>query len=491
MRTVSDLSLALNEDDHLYLAIVRRSETDLREFIITYGSEATAQTLEQFKCLCVMAVWPEGIKILVVDGLANNVGGLAIALWRTAVRMHVLASMLALLSLKLHVTEEDWKMANYYWLLDKRREAARTQWAEIFDNLACLLSPRKDLLPSFQGCGSSNVGKSEIHLYDCHLSVLSAESLWKFGHRNLNSVRCIFYHEECGIARHYGTPLWSNMRISGVGWHESLLSISRWLLEHGAHGSWIHPVFLTTPVHLLARSSAGPAAPHKPIERMENVSDFLLLEQPDSCVCYCSPKGCQNIGSATSKSNYAYYSSYFPRRGHKQHHRSIKPCIFHFVQKYRTATWMSSAVLRLITFEKLTLTHTCCYRVREEIEDRFQRPTLEEAKVIYKLERDDIELLGNLTTEFELKWATYTKPFVTFMNQVCRPRMGAIRAERRVDKDTYEAELQRIGVPLKRTDEEEAENLKTDSELDSESESESEFDSDADWPDDYESERDG
>ena len=150
---------------------------------------------------------------------------------------------------------------------------------------------------------------------------------------------------------------------------------------------------------------------------------------------------------------------------------------------------MSSAILRLITFEELSLTHTCCYRVEEEIGDRFQRPTPEEAKDIYDLEHKDIELLENLTTEFELEWATYTKPFAIFMNRVWKPRMREIRAERQVDKDAYEAELQRIGVTLKQTDEEEAENLDTESER--WSDSDSEFDSDEDWPDVYESDRDG
>jgi hypothetical protein len=149
---------------------------------------------------------------------------------------------------------------------------------------------------------------------------------------------------------------------------------------------------------------------------------------------------------------------------------------------------MSSAILRLITFEELSLNHTCCYRVEEEIDDRFYRPTPEEAEVIYNLEHEDIELLGNLTTEFELKWATYTKPFVTFMNRVWRPRMRAIRAERQVGKDVYEAELQRIGVTLKDKDREEAVDNST---RYTGLKPESDFDSDEDWPDDYESEGDG
>jgi len=115
LNTVSNLHSALNEDDQLYLATVRRSDIDLCKFLTTHDQEETAHTLEQPKYCCAMAAWPEGIEILVVEGLANNAGGLATALWRTALEMHVPKSMVALLPLKLHVTKRDWRMANYYW----------------------------------------------------------------------------------------------------------------------------------------------------------------------------------------------------------------------------------------------------------------------------------------------------------------------------------------------------------------------------------------
>ncbi|KAH3997504.1 hypothetical protein HBI81_126820 [Parastagonospora nodorum] len=391
-------------------------------------------------------------------------------------------SMVVLLSLNLQVTRKDWIHANQQWVWSERRGLDRTQWAQVFNNLACLLSPPNDLLAGFQDHGSSNAGESEMHLYNCHLSLPGAESLWKFGHRNLNSMRCIFCHDECNIVRHYGTPLWCNVYWSGPGpQYLPQLSIFRWLLEHGARAFWIHPVFLTTPVHIYVRNFVRSAARYESTERLEKVSDLLLLGHPDSCVCYCSKGGCRIIGGTLAKPCWEIpwsdsYDWLFSRQRRKRIDRAIQPHIFRLAQKNCTATWMSSAILRVLTFDALSLTHTCCCRVEGEISNHFQRPTPEEAKVIYELERDDIELLENLTTDFELKWATYTKPFVTFMNRIWKPRMRAVSAERRVEKDIYEAELQRIGVQLKQAGEEEAE-------IDSES--------DSDWPDDYESEGDG
>ncbi|KAH5383711.1 hypothetical protein HBI33_111190 [Parastagonospora nodorum] len=392
--------------------------------------------------------------------------------------MEAMRSMVVLLTLNLQVTKKDWIQANESWVWNKGRGSERSQWAQVFDSLACLLSPPNDSLAGFQEHGSSNAGESEMHLYNCELSLPGAESLWKFGHRNLNSIRCIFDHDECSIVRHYGTPLWCNAYWSGPGpQYLPQLSIFRWLLEHGARAFWIHPVFLTTPIHVYVRKFVRSAALYESTGRLEKVSDLLLLGHPDSCVCYCSKEGCRVIGGALAKhweSSGSIRSCL--RQTRKRIHRAIQPHIFRLAQKNRTATWMSSAILRVLTFDALSLTHTCCYRVRKEIRDKFYRPTSEEAQVIYDLEREDIELLENLTTDFELKWATYTKPFVTFMNRVWKPRMRAILAERRVEKDIYEAELQRIGVRLKQAGEEET---KSDSE------------SDSDWPDDYESEGDG
>jgi hypothetical protein len=150
---------------------------------------------------------------------------------------------------------------------------------------------------------------------------------------------------------------------------------------------------------------------------------------------------------------------------------------------------MSSAILRILTFEKLSLMHTCCYRIRDECRGIFTRPSPEEAQIIHDLERDDIHVLDRLVADFEDKWATYTKRFVTFMNRVWRPRMQVVLREREIDYETYEAELIRMGVTLKESDEDREDN--SDSESDSDSDSDSDSHSDMDWPDDYESEGDG
>ncbi|KAJ5060799.1 hypothetical protein J3E74DRAFT_214832 [Bipolaris maydis] len=131
---------------------------------------------------------------------------------------------------------------------------------------------------------------------------------------------------------------------------------------------------------------------------------------------------------------------------------------------------MASAILRVLTFESLSLTHTCCYRILDEIWGDFTRPTPEEAEEIHDFERDDIEVLEKIVTELEGKWVEYKKPFVTFMNRVWRPRMRKMHRDREVDKATYRAELVQAGIEL----------------AESNGETDSDGESDASWPDDYE-----
>jgi hypothetical protein len=152
---------------------------------------------------------------------------------------------------------------------------------------------------------------------------------------------------------------------------------------------------------------------------------------------------------------------------------------------------MSSALIRVMTFERLSLAHTCCYRISDEVDGYFTRPTPEEAKVIRGIERIDLELLDQLIREFDAKWATYTKPFVTFMNRVWKPRVRDVLSEH-VDPESYKDRLRRTGVQLRElaeenaTDEDPTEGVSTD-----EYPTDEDSDSEPDWLDDYEGSDEG
>jgi hypothetical protein len=107
-------------------------------------------------------------------------------------------------------------------------------------------------------------------------------------------------------------------------------------------------------------------------------------------------------------------------------------------------------------------------------EDGWPRP-VKAGKDILDLERSDIDLLNTLVADFEVKWAAYRKPFVTFMNRIWKPRMREIREEirkrRERERPAYEAAVRNVGVVLENS-------------VDCESDSEWASSNWTDWPDD-------
>lgn len=240
-------------------------------------------------------------------------------------------------------------------------------------------------------------------------------------------------------------------------------------MDRGADSFWIHPKFLTTPAHIFSRNNYEL---WKKVATTQQYAIWHLLvhKRQDACSYHCSPEGCYAIGSSMSKHSYNYQYRW----------RAVRLDASLLVDNHRDSTWMSSAIFRVLTFEKLSLTHTCCYRVKDEVRGEFALPTREEAEIIYAHERDDIELLDKLVAEFQSKWAAFNKPFVTFMNRVWKPRMKEVYQERETDEQVYKAELLRIGVTLEDPDEDEDSDMSEDSDSDSNS----------DYPDIYDSEGD-
>jgi hypothetical protein len=425
---------------------------ELQICLATLDIDKLITNLEDFDAYA-LCMWPRGLELLITSSSAQEVDALTVLLWELALVAKSSQSLLLLQPYKTCVDLDEWRSACGLWsqrsneYADMIEQARRSQ---VLDALADRFFKSLSLYLPETGVSDNMVESS--YVYDWVRSVLAAESAWKAGFRDLNSIHPALSH----------TPLWKHS-IPVLSWR-----VLEWLLSHGADPTWTHPTLLTTPGHNVARWAAKEGAPTSIITNLGCMSDLVVSKQRDNCTCHCSRGGCSIIGCTVSKMNITDH-----RRMH--HHEKTQPHFFALVDDNRTAAWMSSAIFRILTFEKLSLTHTCCYRIFVEFYGCVTRPTPEEAQVIYELESDDINLLDNLVAEFEVKWAKNTRPFVTFMNRVWRPRMQAIRREREIDQETYQSELVRMGVTLEN----------------SKKEHNSEFDSDVDWPDDYESEGDG
>lgn len=421
-----------------------------------------------------LASWRGGLSTILSSPNLNLSRDLLKRLLKAAITMGNLKSIEVLLNYEVPITRETWDDITYCFLkFESHDRQAAFLLTKIYRHIASHLyqdhNAGSDDQINTRGFESVNITEKTSSLYhNTYLTLLSAESAWQAGHRGVESIGFIsnsWWRQEDRI----GTTFWAQAIswMSGPMFNSEFLATFRWLMGHGADPFWVHPIHLTTPAHMFVRNIPFNADFNS--DHREDILMLLSSQFSDNCQCYCSQDGCSVIGCAIS-SQFGKHCYDFSITGL----RKYQAYLFRLVNNNHNDSWIASAILRVLTFDNLSLTHTCCYRIYEELLDHFTRTTPEEAEEIHDLERDDIELLDRVVAELEEKWAGYKKPFVTFMNRVWRPRMRKMRLEQQVDQASYEAELVRIGVKLKEPNE------KTNLEIDSDEES------DASWPDDYE-----
>ncbi|KAH7073721.1 hypothetical protein BKA63DRAFT_514678 [Paraphoma chrysanthemicola] len=469
---IEDIATGLHEDDPLLLAILRRSEVDFRRCLTSHTAGSAIVAFGNSKYTSALASWPGGLRILTSVDFLAKLPTLTRELWLHALRLETPESLEVLAPCDICGTLDDWYIVSRIWCQAQQDRspgpATQAQYAQVFDALALHLLPTRNGLESYTAEEDTSHGP---FLYcTWQLTVLAADSAWRAGYRTVDIAQS---DEDRSYLHHYATPLW-HVSNRAMGWRQRKTKwpICRWLLDHGANATWPHPRYLTTPAHNLAREAMDETVRKGDDTHIDDVSCLLVLEERDNCTCHCSRHGCYVIGCAVSEHIQSPSFRVKPLQWQTYHRRLNQPFLFAMIDANREKPWMSTAVLRTLTFENLSLTHTCCYQIYDEMRERVTRATSEEIKVIHDLEREDIELLETLVAEFNAKWTAYNKPFVTFMNRVWKMKMRQIHQERQVDSHTYQNELRRMGVVLMDTDVEER-------------------NEDSDWPDEYESDDGG
>jgi hypothetical protein len=437
-------------------------------------------SLGEIKYTAPLSAWLEGLQIIFASGLFSPTGLWARKLWIQALRARMRAPLKVLLQFGVQVKLQDWYHIIERWSYDRKCITSTMSANHTARCSNVLYGIAKRLLASSVVSGhcihtdiSHDIdtlfqGSPLFHTQSLTISI--AEIAWKAGCRNLNSERWV------GGKKHRRpacTPLWI-VSTSNAGW-KITWPLATWLLDHGADWAWTHPVCSASFAHNFARQATRAARLGTSIGALEDICHLLTGPERDRCECACSEAGCYAIGCAVQEcircSDFIgakfepVFRSFYPELRYVG--PSVHSYLFGLVQQGGDAVWMSSAILRVLTFEKLSLTHTCCYQLlgRVDRKDGWPRP-VKAGKDILDVERPDIDLLNTLVADFEVKWAAYRKPFVTFMNRVWKPRMREIREEtrkrRESERPAYEAAVRNVGVVLENS-------------VDSES--------DSDWPD--------
>ena len=177
--------------------------------------------------------------------------------------------------------------------------------------------------------------------------------------------------------------------------------------------------------------------------------DIVSDTMRDACCCACSSGGCAAINFMLKR----HLEDVRWRRN------SFKSSVYQVLRYTRCVaelsqieeskiTWLRSEMIRIITFERLGLKHTCCSAknsssytgiVIAELGDE------EDKEEIRKEQEEQVEKLESLIDEFEDKNQALGVPFVEFLSGYWHKRMKEVlREEVLVDRD----QLRQIGVVM-------------------------------------------
>lgn len=189
--------------------------------------------------------------------------------------------------------------------------------------------------------------------------------------------------------------------------------------------------------------------------------DFLLASfgslYEDNCRCVCSKHGCNTVTAALKITRQAFDPQSGSFRtdfalGVEDHELKL-----HIIYQYfyplgfeldRNDDLVQDMV-RIFTFDRLSLTHTChnhghiLYKVypQEPLEN-------DEIDDTHEIERDDITLLENLLVEFEEAWKAHQGSFLEFINGYWVERMNQAMEERGTPRPDELQRIQELGVVL-------------------------------------------
>lgn len=288
-------------------------------------------------------------------------------------------------------------------------------------------------------------GKNRDTLFhQIRYSTRVAERLWKSGFRDING------RNSFGL-----TPL-MHCGLHFPGIMKIWMEYAAWLVEKGADFYAKHDLTLycehkrieyrsesqlvsATPLHFFAycfgiishvtaRSRLRNWVEESHFESSKEMLQRVLMDNDsDACMCACSISGCTPFTVFTKS------------------YKSVRYMEVSLVDLWPIAKNVCgpskiSNFLRMMTFKKLGMTHTCCYfnhgvfRIKEKAE-------IDE---IRDEEAEDLQKLEELLAEFEAKRNELDIPFEDFIKEYWQPRMKEVLKEGTLDEDA----LREIGVKV-------------------------------------------
>ena len=170
------------------------------------------------------------------------------------------------------------------------------------------------------------------------------------------------------------------------------------------------------------------------------VRKILLDISCDGCVCACSVQGCLPITYFLKATKLCRIARILPYLSSWK----LRWLLVNLLPESFPLT-VNHAILRLNTFEKLRLRHTCCHRVERGYETYYERCDEQEAKEIKDEDQEGIQLLESILPEFEDKLGNGN--IESFLNGYWAVRMEDVLKAR--DEEPLDvAALEALGVKV-------------------------------------------
>lgn len=163
---------------------------------------------------------------------------------------------------------------------------------------------------------------------------------------------------------------------------------------------------------------------------------IMVDASPDGCICACSRHGCLPVTLFLKRKKLRWYD---PRKEQRYTSEWRLLWLFDNVPSGQFSKSVFHAIVRLMTFEKLGLRHTCCEWVNSNSVDA------EEAEEIRDEDREDIQLLESLLQKFEENYDD--RDIITWLDEYWHAEMEEILAARDCEP-LDEAGLREVGVIL-------------------------------------------
>lgn len=250
------------------------------------------------------------------------------------------------------------------------------------------------------------------------------------------------------------TPLMARCGFSSHGSVNNGKHIG-WLISKGADPFQKLPGSNTTVLHWInARlaecihrdyKSDSHFDPYDALGHLHQIDIHLFsLTIRDNCSCSCSLVGCTPLSSAIRAVVDELFVDYQQITGvASRFRRFLEFLIDHNQSKLEVC----HAMIRSLTFDGLSLSHTCCIELRYRIPWDYVRDE-SDLQEIREEQRIDLERFENLVSEFDAQFDVMGLPLMDFLQKIWYERMIKFLSER----DKYDAEhakqTRELGISL-------------------------------------------